>query len=271
MPRATTARCERNAPFLRQFRTKVVHLPRQARDKHQETLEKKEMSPAGGVSGCNSVRNKNAPLSIHYSNGAPMRKKRSNGPDCTATNSGPQHRSRTEAAEREILCVLAFNQRYDRMRCGPRNPRLLAIQQDPAASPGWLLTGSEASQSFVDLGRGQPHVRTLPCNSGTFSQMWEPIAVAAAADEEAGVFMFRQNTTAAVCVALCCVAAGTTFQFCLSPTGVYVCMFNCVSLRAGFGFVQVRIPRRHEPLPRTRPLSNARHGERHGSRAPFSF
>jgi hypothetical protein len=159
----------------------------------------------------------------------------------------------------------------DTMRCGPRNPRLLAIQQDPAASPGWLLTGSEASQSFVDLGRGQPHVRTLPCNSGTFSQMWEPIAVAAAADEEAGVFMFRQNTTAAVCVALCCVAAGTTFQFCLSPTGVYVCMFNCVSLRAGFGFVQVRIPRRHEPLPRTRPLSNARHGERHGSRAPFSF
>jgi hypothetical protein len=90
-----------------------------------------------------------------------------------------------------------------------RNPRLLAVHQDPLGSAGWLLSSHEAPQGFVDLSRGQPHVRTLPCVHGTFAQMWEPVL---ATDERGGaggrprvargnhdaggaVYMFRQNIT----------------------------------------------------------------------------
>ena len=41
----------------------------------------------------------------------------------------------------------------------------------------WLLSPKEAAQQFVDLARGQPHVRTLPCAQGTFAQTWEAVPV----------------------------------------------------------------------------------------------
>ena len=84
-----------------------------------------------------------------------------------------------------------------------RNPRLLAIHQDPLASAGWLLSSWEAPQGFVDLGRGQPHVRTLPCDPGTISQKWELVPVPTSGRDSAGeknssIYMLRQNTTSAV-------------------------------------------------------------------------
>eukprot|EP01043_Picozoa_sp_COSAG02_P021332 COSAG02_NODE_1081_length_14706_cov_994.783939_8_plen_254_part_00 len=92
-----------------------------------------------------------------------------------------------------------------------RNPRLITVHQDPLASAGWLLSSHEAPQGFVDLNRGQPHIRTLPClQEDTHAQMWELVLVSDGRGGAAGrqraeranhesddgaVYMLRQNTT----------------------------------------------------------------------------
>ena len=76
------------------------------------------------------------------------------------------------------------------------------MHQDEPAQGGWLVSGNPAAQTYVDLSRGQPHVRTLPCAGGASMQGWEAVPVAAPAARvgaaDGAAFQLRINATAPV-------------------------------------------------------------------------